>query len=307
MSDPFKTSQTDPYRVRKYLDPDKGVRAAVVNATQAVQEMQQIQKTGPLATMLVGRSIVGAALLASQLKDGEVISVYFHGNGPIGTVFAEAQFEGGVRGFTHHPGLDLPLTNTGLDLKSALGEGQLTVVRTHPNRQNAQKGTVPIQTGQVGDDIAFYLQQSMQIRSAIALGVKLSPAGQVVAAGGILIELLPGADINIEIIVEDQFVRASSISEAIASGQTADQIVNDYLPIFNLKEIEHPYSISYSCKCSKNRLLSAMELFKNEDLEDIVAKKENPVAKCEFCGRQYSLDWSEVKDVLYRRLKTGLH
>lgn len=307
MSENLISSQNEIYRVHKYLDADKGIRVAVVNATQAVQEMQKIQNTQPLATIMVGRAIVGAALLASQMKDGEVISVYFHGNGPIQTVFAEAQFEGGVRGFTPHPGLDLPLTEAGFDLKRAIGEGHLTVVRTHPNRNQPQKGTVALQTGQIGDDIAYYLQQSMQIRSAIALGVKLGAQGEVVAAGGILIELLPGADINIEIIVEDQFVRASSISEAFASGLSAREIAESYLPIFNLKEIDHPHYIAYTCKCSKNRLLTAMELFKDEDLQDIVDKKENPIAKCEFCGRQYSLDWSEVKDVLNRRLKSGLH
>ncbi|MEK6553878.1 MAG: Hsp33 family molecular chaperone HslO [Bdellovibrionota bacterium] len=307
MSENTKTQQNDPYRIVKFLDAERGVRVAVVNATAAVREMQQIQNAQPLATMMVGRSIVGAALLASQLKDGEVISVYFHGDGPIRTVFAESSFEGGVRGYTPHPELDLPLTPQGLDLKTAIGAGHLTVVRTHPNRTNSQKGTVPIQSGQIGDDIAFYLLQSQQIRSAIAVGVKLSPEGGVVAAGGILIELLPGADANIEVIVEDQFVRTGSISEMFAAGKTPAEIAEDYLPVFNLKEIDHPYSVSYTCKCSKNRLLAAMELFKDEDLKDIVDKKENPIAKCEFCGRQYTLEWSEVKDVLNRRLTGKLH
>ncbi len=307
VSESPKTQQNDPYRVRKYLDDERGIRVAVVNATAAVREMQQIQNSQLLATMLVGRSMVGAALLASQLKDGEVISVYFHGDGPIRTVFAEAQFEGGVRGYTPHPELALPITDKGLDLKAALGEGHLTVVRTHPSRTNVQKGTVPIQSAQIGDDIAFYLHQSQQIRSAIAVGVKLNEQGEVVAAGGILIELLPGADVNIEIIVEDQFTRTGSISEMFAAGKTAEEIAQDYLPVFNLKEIDHPHSIAYTCKCSKNRLLTAMELFKDEDLQDIVDKKENPLAKCEFCGRQYTLEWSEVKDVLNRRLNTKLH
>lgn len=298
---------SDTYRVRKFLDSDKGIRVAVVNATEAVREMQQIQTTTPLTTMATGRALVGAALLASQMNDGEVVSLYFRGDGPIRTVFAEAQFEGGVRAYVANPHLDLPLIANGLDLKTAIGKGQLTVVRTHPNQPHAQKGTVEIQTGQIGEDIAYYLQQSQQIRSAIALGVKLGPQEQVLAAGGILIELLPGADVNIEVIVEDQFLRTGSISEMFAKGDTPEQIIETYLPIFNMKEIDHPHSIQYVCKCTKNRLLQALELFQNEDLLDMVTKKENVAAKCEFCGRSYNLDWTEVSDVLNRRFKRGHH
>jgi molecular chaperone Hsp33 len=307
VSDNSKVAHSDLYRVRKYLDSDKGIRAALVNATEAVREMQQIQNTTPLATTMVGRSLVGAALLAAQMKDGEVVSLYFRGDGPIRTVFAEAQYEGGIRGYVANPRLDMPPTPQGLDLKGALGKGQLTVVRTHPNQPHAQKGTVEIQTGQIGDDIAFYLQQSQQIRSAIAVGVKLGHNGEVLAAGGILIELLPGADENIEVIVEDQFMRTGSISEMFAMGDSPEKIIETYLPIFSMKELDHPHSIQYVCKCTKNRLLGALELFNNEDLQDMVTKKENVVAKCEFCGRSYTLDWTEVSDVLKRRFRASLH
>lgn len=305
MSDSQK-AQSQLNRVRKFLDNEKGIRAAVVNATEAVREMQQIQTTGPLATTMVGRSMVGAALLASQMQEGEVVSLYFRGDGPIRTVFAEAQYEGGVRGYVANPHIDLPPTEAGLDLPGALGHGNLTVVRTHPNQPHAQKGTVELRSGQIGEDIAYYLQQSQQIRSAIALGVKLGKDGEVLAAGGILIELLPGADANIEVIVEDQFLRTGSISEMFANGETAEQIIETYLPIFTMKEIDHPHSIEYVCKCTKNRLLSALELFNNEDLQDMVTKKENVVAKCEFCGRGYSLDWTEVSDVLNRRFRPNM-
>jgi molecular chaperone Hsp33 len=243
--------------------------------------------------------------MASQLKDDEVVSLYFKGDGPIEKVFAEASYEGAVRGYTSHPQFEIP--NAQFQIGHAIGQGLLTVVRTHPKRDSAQKGTVEIQTGEIGDDIAYYLQQSQQIRSAIAVGVKMNERGEIEAAGGILIELLPAANAHIEIIVEDQFKHAGSISEGMARGETAEQILDRYLSGFHRHELEHPYSVSYTCKCSRERLLDAMELFSKEDLDDMLAKKVPVMARCEFCGRQYSLELAEISDIKNRRFSTGLH
>ncbi len=303
----LKAMNSETYRIRKFLDDQHGVRVALVNATEAVREMQSIQSTGPIATLLVGRAMVGATLMASQLKDGEVVSLYFKGDGPIEKVFAEASFEGGVRGYVAHPHIDLPDNKGSVDLGSAIGKGLLTVVRTHPKRQSSQRGTVEIQTGEIGDDIAYYLQQSQQIRSAIAVGVKMNEFGHIEAAGGVLIELLPAADANIEVIVEDQFRRAGSISEAFARGDSAEQILDRYLGGFKIHELPHPHVVAYTCKCSRERLLDAMELFTEEDLDDMILKKKPVVARCEFCGRQYALELAEISDIRNRRFSTKLH
>jgi molecular chaperone Hsp33 len=293
--------------IRKFLDANRGVRASVVNATEAVREMQAIQNTSVIATVMAGRAMAGAALMASQLKDGEVVGLYFRGDGPIEKVFAEGNFEGGVRGYVGNPGVNLPPKNNRLDLGGAIGRGTLMVMRTHPLRAQSQKGTVEIQTGEIGDDIAFYLQQSQQTRSAIAVGVKLDQTGFVTAAGGILIELLPAADGHIEVIVEDLFRQAGSISEAFARGDSTEQIVAKYLAGFNMSEVEHPYEVTYTCKCTRDRLLGALELFSEADLDDMIEKKEPVKAKCEFCGRQYAIDWTEISDVRKHRFNRGMH
>jgi molecular chaperone Hsp33 len=293
--------------IQKFLDDKAGLRVALVDATEAVREMRKVQNTSPVATLLVGRAMVGATLLASHLKDGEMVSLYFSGNGPIGKVFAEASFEGGVRGYAAQSQVDVPLVNNQLNLGAAIGRGLLSVVRTHPKRKTPHRGTVEIQTGEIGEDIAFYLQQSEQARSAIALGVKVDATGHVEAAGGILIELLPLATVHIEIIVEDQFMHAGSISDAIARGESAEEIIDRFLGGFQLREIPHAYELAYTCKCSRNRLLRAMELFPEKDLDDILEKKTPVMARCEFCGREYSLELAEISDIRKRRFHTGKH
>lgn len=299
--------QTGPGKIRRFYDPVQGVRATYLEATAAVQEMQIVQQTYPLATMLVGRAMIGAALLAAQMEEDEMVSIYLRGDGPIETVFAEAQYDGKVRGYTKHPQVQLPLIDRQLDVSGAIGKGHMTVVRTHPGRPVPHRGTIAIVSGQIGDEVAHYLHQSEQRRSLVGLGVKVNEFGHVVAAGGVLLELMPGAPDAAGLIIEMRASEAKSLSTAIEEGMGAEAILDQYLQDFQLKEIEHPHEVIYSCRCSKQRLVRSMEMFSKEDLDDIVAKKEVLEAKCEFCGRKYSVDWTEVKDVRDKRHKTNLH
>lgn len=304
-----KAVELNRYKISKYLDNQRFVRAAVVNATEAVREMQSIQQTYPIATMMVGRSMVAAALMASQLKDGEMVSLYFRGDGPIEMVFAEANFEGEVRGYTPNPQLELPLRDDShLDLRSAIGKGSLSVVRTNSRHPSAPyRGTVEIQTGEVGDDVAFYLEQSQQIRSVVSLGVKVNAFGQVLSAGGVIIELLPGADPMVETIIADRVAEAGSLSEAIEAGASSLDILNMYLSGFNMEELDHPFAIAFSCRCNEERLKRSLELLPLEDLDDIVSKQEEVKAKCEFCGRSYNLSFQVAKDIRDKKYRESLN
>lgn len=294
-------------KIRRFYDPVQGVRATYLNATAAVQEMQKIQQTYPIATMLAGQALVGAALLAAQMEEDEMISLYLKGDGPIKTIFAEAQYNGHVRAYTPVPQLELPLVDKQLDLNGAMGKGHMTVVRTHPKRPHPHRGTIDLESGQMGAVIAHYLHQSEQRPSFVSLGVKINEFGQVLSAGGILLELMPGAPKAAALIIEMRAEQAKPLSASIEKGATAEQVLSEYLADFDLKEIEHPYSIEFHCRCSKQRLVRSMKMFSDEDLDDIIAKKEVLEAKCEFCGQKYSLDWTEVKDVKNRRHKTHLH
>ncbi len=293
--------------ISKYIDNTSGLRATVINATEAVRKMQTIQHSYPIATMMVGRSMVAAALMAAQLKDEELVSLYFHGNGPIETVFAEASFEGAVRGYTPHPQLELELREGRLDLTTAIGRGTLTVVRTHPQATQPYRGTVEIQTGEVGDDVAFYLQQSQQVRTVVAVGVKVNAYGHVQSAGGIIIELLPEANAMVEIIIANRVSEASSLSEALDAGANNDDIMKMYLEGFKIEELEHPHTLNYSCSCNSDRLIRSLEFLPLTDLDDILEKKEPIEAKCEFCGRQYKLPSTAAQQVRDKKFKNSLN
>jgi molecular chaperone Hsp33 len=230
-----------------------------------------------------------------------MVSLYFRGDGPLEMAFAEANYEGAVRGYTPQPQLVLP--NGELDLTTAIGKGNLTVVRSNAASPQPYRGTVEIQTGEVGDDVAFYMQQSQQARAVVSLGVKINAYGKVMAAGGVMIELLPEASAAVETIVANRVGEAGSLSEAIEQGLSALELANLYLDGFQLSELEHPHVITYSCRCSVDRLKRSLKLLSLGDLDDIIKKNEVVKAKCEFCGREYELSASEaqkIRDTKYR-------
>lgn len=286
---------------------DMSFRATVVNATEAVQEMQSLQNTFPIATMGVGRSMVAALLLASHLKEEQMVSLYFRGDGPLEMVFAEASFEGEVRGYTPQPQLELPLAGGLIDLPGALGRGFLTVVRTLPNQTTPHRGTVEIQTGEIGEDVAFYLQQSHQIPSVVALGVKVNSYGMVQSAGGIFVELMPGAEDSLIQKLEQEVAQLGSISEALSQGATHDEVKDMLLKKFPVMDLESPKSIAYKCRCSKERLERALMLLGVEEIDKILKKGENADARCEFCGRGYTLEPAELKMLIETLQKPDVH
>lgn len=291
-------------RIHRYVAQDLSFRAAVVNATSVVREMQALQATFPVATMAVGRSMVAAALMASHLKSGHQVSLYFRGDGPLEMFFAEANFEGEVRGYCPHPQLEIHPKLGALNLGIAIGNGTLTVVRSLPNQKQPQRGTVEIQTGEVGDDVAFYLFQSHQTRSIVSLGVKINAFGYVESAGGIIIELMPGAPEELIKTLETNFSGTGSLSENLAEGATVEQIRDLYLKGFSLQELEHPYALEYRCRCSKERLANALTLLGHLEVERMIEEKEPAEAKCEFCGRQYTLQIEELEELL-AKLRAG--
>lgn len=287
-------------KIQKMISNELSFRAAVVVGTDVVREMQSIQNTYPLATMAVGRSMMAASLMASNLKADQLVSIYFRGNGPLEMFFAEADHEGHVRGYTTQPHLQ----STDLRVGPAIGQGLLTVVHSHPQQKAPQRGTVSIQTGEVGDDVAFYLFQSHQVKSLLSLGVMVNSYGVVQGAGGVLIELLPGHAEETVTKLEKNFKDAGSISEMIAGGGGVPEIIATYLKDLPVHEMAHPHELTYHCRCSKERLGNALALLGHMEVEGMIQENKGAEARCEFCGRKYIIEIDELK-MLLEKLRSG--
>ena len=131
-------------KIDRFVTNDLTVRAASIDATEIVAEMQRLHKSFPLATVGVGKAMIGALLLASQLKDKQKVGLLFRGNGALKSIYAEADFEGNVRAYTPNPEYQPPSYEHGLTLADALGKGTLSVSRHQPFQKQPFHGTVEL-------------------------------------------------------------------------------------------------------------------------------------------------------------------
>ena len=303
----LQSSSEAPQRVHKFLSEDLTVRVSAVNATLVVDEMRSIQNSYPIPTVAVGRSMVGALLMASHLKNQQELSLYFQGNGPLGRVFAEANFEGHVRGYCNETKFQSPIEGDQILIGSAIGIGLLTVTHHLPNQAAPHRGTVIIRSGEVGDDIAFYLHQSHQIPSVVALGVHVNAYGLVEAAGGVLIELMPGHSEETAARIEQNVRTAPSISKRLLEGATPLDLVRDYLGSEPLMELDHPYPIKYHCRCSMERVLRSVMLLGIEEIDKAIGDTKPLDVQCEFCGRHYEVGTAELHKLRADLYKVSLN
>lgn len=294
-------------QVHKFMDVDLKLRVASVVATQVVEEMRQIHNSSPIPTTAVGRAMIGALLMASQLKNQQEVGLHFRGNGPLESIFAEANYEGQVRGYTPNPNLGIQPSGDSVRVGPSLGIGLLTVVRSSPYSKQPHRGTVELITGEIGDDIAYYLQQSHQVPSIVSLGVRLDAYGRVVAAGGVLIEVMPGAEEDTLKKLEASVKTVTSISQLIFDGASAEDLANAYLADFKLVRIEHTFPIKYVCKCSMDRIKQVLTCLGVAEIENMIDQDNGADMTCEFCGKKYRLEAADLKAIRDEINRQALH
>jgi molecular chaperone Hsp33 len=294
-------------RIEKFLDNDGLLRASVIIATDVVEEMRTVLDTYDISTIMLGRSMMGALLMASHLKKGESVGIYFRGNGPLKLVFAEGDHTGATRAYTPEPHIQLPLKNNKLDLSSAIGIGLFEVIRGVAYSHNLQKGAVEIRTGQVAEDIAYYLYQSHQIPSLVNLSVELNPNGTVKSAAGILIELMPGAKDQEIKKIEERMKNVKPLDHLISQGAKPEELIHQYLADFKMLKIDHEAKVRYECRCSKERVLKALYLLGHKELDDLIQDPTTHEVSCDFCGKKYNLSVEEIQGLRDQSYKNSLN
>ncbi len=294
--------------VHRFVSDDFTLRIAAVDSTEVVAEMQRLQKTYPLPTVAVGRAMTGALLLASHLKEGQQVGLYFKGNGPLAAVYAEANFEGQVRGYSPVPLFEPPNYDKGLSLKDYMGEGLLTVTRHLPFQKQPHNGTVEMVSGEIGDDIAHYLIQSHQIRSLVSLGVYLDTYGQAKASGGVILEVMPGVEeALVDQIQKNAEAFKENISKMLLDGAEPIDLVKPYLKGISFSKLEHDHPVAYYCPCTKDRVIRALETMGLSEIEDMITKNEPAEVVCQMCGRPYVVPVAELSELKEKLHKGSLH
>lgn len=271
-------------------------RIAAITGKDTVEEARKRHNLSHTVTAALGRSLLGAGLLASSFKsDKERILLQFRGDGPVSPIVAMADRNVNVRGYCENPQVELELNSQGkLDVGGAIGSGMLYVIRERDNYE-PYTGTVPIQTGEVGDDLAYYLQISEQVPSAVGLGVLVDPTGEVRSAAGLLVQVLPGVPEEDIIQLEEKLMNLGSLSHRFDQGETPESLLDDLFEGWNKLE-ERP--LKFACDCSKERFQRGLFSLGREELSDLLETQQSVETVCRFCGEKYEFSREEIEELM---------
>lgn len=286
-------------RIVRAISSDGMVQAAAISSRGIVERARQIHKTLPVATAALGRTLSGCSLMGNALKGrGASLTLQIKGGGPLGTVLAVSDPEGNVRGYVVNPAVDLPLRPDGkLDVGAAVGnEGTLTVIKDL-NMKEPYVGTVDLLGGEIAEDIAAYFVESEQIPTACGLGVLVDRDQSVKAAGGYLIQLMPGADEDTICKVEGGIMAAPSVSAQLSEDDDPEHLLRTVMSDFDLKILDST-PVEYRCYCSRDRVERALISLGRPELEGILRDQGGCQMTCQFCDAVYDFSAADLEKLL---------
>ena len=279
---------------------DGGIKAVGVITTRLTEEARQRHKLSYVATAALGRTMAAGLLMAASMKRvGSRVNVRVRGDGPLGGILADAGLDGTVRGYVGNPSVELPPNHQGkLDVGGAVGAGFLYVVRDI-GYGFPYSSTVELVSGEIGDDVAHYLASSEQTPSALVLGVFVGEQG-VTAAGGILIQILPKAARDEELVatLESRVSALSGFTPLLQAGKTLTEIFNDLLGDMGLNIFPESQMLRFHCGCSFNRALGALKILGEAELQDMIVKDDGAEATCDFCGNVYQASSDDLTQLI---------
>ncbi|MBV8244858.1 MAG: Hsp33 family molecular chaperone HslO [Candidatus Eremiobacteraeota bacterium] len=282
--------------------PEAGVAIVAGITTQLVREAQQRHELSPTASAAVGRLMTGAALLGTSLKGRERLSIQVAGDGPLGGIVADVMLLPedtiGVRGYAKHPRVNPPLNDVGkLAVGLAVGAGKMQVTRSYEVGQ-PYVGVVPLETGEIAEDLAAYLANSQQIPSAVALGVLIGTDG-VTAAGGAIGQVLPGADDRAVAELERCANAMPPVTQQISAGARAHDLLDAMAGDIPLRH-HRRVNLIFACRCTREKVETALLGLGRDELLKIASEQPETEARCEFCRKTYVLSASDVSGLAQR-------
>ena len=275
---------------------NRKVRILLANTTKLVEDARLTHDLYPTSNATLGRVLTVTSLMGSMQKsDSEEVLVQINGGGPIGTVMAEAKGNGDVKGFVGDNTIYLKYNDSNkLAVGVAVGTDGYLKVSKNLGLKNNFTSQVALQTGEIGDDFAYYFAVSEQVPSLVSVGVLVDTDYSTKASGGLIIQLLPNhSEEDIEYVEAIQ-KRLLPISTMIDSGQSLEDILND---LFEDAEILDNREIHYHCDCSKERFMEGLLTLRREDLKEVLQDQEVEV-KCEFCNKKYKISHQELENFI---------
>lgn len=282
--------------------PQDGIAIVAAITTELVREVRARHDLSPLVTAAVGRLTTGAVLFGAGLKGRERVTLQITGDGPVAGIAADSWLLEtdllGARGYARNPHADLPLNARGkFDVAGAIGQGSLQVTKSYEVGQ-PYVGVVPLFSGEIAEDIASYLVNSEQIPSVVALGVLANPEG-VIAAGGVIAQVLPGADERAVAALEERALAMAPVTTLIAEGADAHGLLHALAGSMELRA-HRSIDIRFACTCSREKVEAALLSMGKDDLLTMAEEQAESEAACEFCRKRYIFTADEVRELAQR-------
>lgn len=284
------------YLVR-IITRDYSVRGLACVTTKLVNEACRRLDAYPTAAAALGRALTGGALMAALLKTGQRVALKFEGDGPLKKIVVEAESNGLVRGYVAEPQVHLPPKGGKLDVAAALGKNGFLTVTKDLRLKEPYQGVVQLYTGEIAEDLAYYLTESEQIPSAVGLGVYVEPDGRVSAAGGFLIQPLPPINEAMIDRLMERLEKLPPVTTLLRDGKTPEQILDIIFTGIPYMVLEK-YALAYHCTCSRERVEEALVALGREELAVLASREEGTVVTCEFCREQYHFRPEDLRRLL---------
>ena len=283
-------------KIIRCITSDGAVMVSAIDSTDIVYKASVIHHTSPVASAALGRLLSAASMMGAQLKSSKsMLNIRFEGDGDLGAFMAVADSSGNVKGFVTNP--DCPTThyeNGKLNVAAAVGAGVISVMKDFGEG-------IPIVSGEIAEDITNYYATSEQIPTVCALGVLIDKeSAQVLLSGGLLIQLLPGADDTTIDRIEENVSKLDSVTTMLAKGMTALDMCKEALSGFEVEVLDE-YPVDYVCGCSKEKIRDLIAAMPKEEIQAMIDENHGAEANCRFCNKHYVFDEAELKDLLKKK------
>ncbi len=261
------------------------------DATDLIQKINENHTYSPTAIAALGRTTMITSILGLMGKDDTKVSTIIKGGGPIGTIIATADSNGNVKSKVSNPLVDVKkISDTKLNVGKAVGKDGFLRVIKDLNVKDPFVSEVPIQSGEIGIDFAYYFSKSEQIPTALAVGVLVDKDHSIKNSSIFLVQLMPNASEETIIKLENFFNNLSNISSIMSEVNEEEFLENNFKDDYRILET---LEINYKCDCSEDKFVNAIKLLSPADIIDIKKDKEIN-CKCDFCYKEYDIDTSKI-------------
>lgn len=274
------------------------IRAFAATTKNTVQTARSLHNTTPVASAALGRLLTAGAMMGTMLKgEKDLVTLQIKGDGPIEGLLVTADSKGRVKGYPFNPNVDIPPKSpVKLDVGGAVGKGYLTVIKDLGLKE-PYVGKTELVSGEIAEDLTYYYAKSEQIPTAIALGVLVDTDTSIKAAGGFIIQLMPGATLEVATMLEERITHLKYITELLDRGETPETILDAVLGDMDL-EIIDKMPTEFYCDCSRERVEKALISIGEKDLRTILEEDKKAEISCHFCNKVYNFDKADLKKLL---------